>query len=176
MLVPRIKNLQFNTALRGMKIPEDQLPYTEPLVADLLVTYAFDLPSMFQMATRSGIADLGIPLEEARDVAVANLQQRLPRVHAEQQGPFQRIVTGENLEACTLLIRPYWDHVAKQVPAKLSLLFLAEMSYYAAAVSPTTASACCARCLLRSSDKNQTTDSPIDFWFGETENVEEFQD
>ena len=37
-LVPRIKTHHFTAALKGMDIPDDQLPYTEPLVADLLVT------------------------------------------------------------------------------------------------------------------------------------------
>jgi hypothetical protein len=36
-LVPRIKTHQFTAALRGMDVSTDQLPYTEPLAADLLV-------------------------------------------------------------------------------------------------------------------------------------------
>src|SRR5262249_46797070 len=73
-LVPRIKTLQFTAALKGMDIPADQLPYTEPLVADLLVTYAFDLPGMFRMASGAAIAELGIRPEEARSLAIANLK------------------------------------------------------------------------------------------------------
>jgi hypothetical protein len=52
-LVPRIKTPEFLAALRQMQIPADQMPYTEPLVADLLVAYAFDLPDSFQMANVS---------------------------------------------------------------------------------------------------------------------------
>src|SRR5262249_23307121 len=50
-IVPRIKHRQFLKSLRDMDVPDDQMPVTEPLVADLLVTYAFDLPGMFQMVT-----------------------------------------------------------------------------------------------------------------------------
>jgi hypothetical protein len=55
-LVPRIKHLNFTASLKAMNIPADQLPCTEPLVADLLVTYAFDLPGMFRMASAAALA------------------------------------------------------------------------------------------------------------------------
>ncbi len=111
-LVPRLKTLEFTASLQGMEIPEDQLPYTEPFVADLVVSYAFDLPGLFLMASGETIAGLGIPLSEVRDVAVANLVGQLPRVGFTDRGPFRQIVTGENLEACTLLVADFWDQIA----------------------------------------------------------------
>ena len=51
-IVPRIKHTNFLQALREMGTGPDDTPVTEPLVADLLVTYAFDLPDMFQMVVR----------------------------------------------------------------------------------------------------------------------------
>jgi uncharacterized protein YtpQ (UPF0354 family) len=115
-LVPRIKNLHFTAALKGMDIPKDQLPYTEPLVADLLVTYAFDLPGMFQMASRAGIEELGIRPSEARDIAIENLKGQLPEIGYADHGSFCRIVTGNNLEACTLLATTYWQQIAEETP------------------------------------------------------------
>lgn len=118
-IVPRIKTLQFTAALKELNIPEDQLPYTEPLVADLLITYAFDLPGMFQMASGAAIAEIGIRPEEARSLAIANLKRQLPQIGSQENGPIQRIVTGDNLEACTLLAGPYWDQVAAQTPGEV---------------------------------------------------------
>ena len=69
-LVPRIKNLNFTAALKEMQIPEADLPYTEPLAADLLVSYALDLPGMFQMASLSTIKEMGLRPEEARALAL----------------------------------------------------------------------------------------------------------
>ena len=94
-LVPRIKTLHFTAALKSMNIPEDQLPFTEPLVADLLVTYAFDLPGVFQMASGASISELGIRREEVRDIAIANLKRQLPQIGSADHGPVRRIVTGE---------------------------------------------------------------------------------
>jgi hypothetical protein len=48
-IVPRIKHTNFLVALRDIVKKPDDMPVTEPLVGDLLVTYAFDLPEMFQM-------------------------------------------------------------------------------------------------------------------------------
>src|ERR1700722_8155742 len=135
-LVPRIKTLLFTAALKGMNIPEDQLPYTEPLVADLLVTYAFDLPGMFQMASASAIAELGIRPDEARAVAVANLKRQIPEIGFAEQGPIRRMVTGENLEACTILAGPFWDQTAAEtkgdvviaVPSRDVVLFCSSKS------------------------------------------------
>ena len=118
-LVPRIKTHQFTAALKGMNVPEDQLPYTEPLVADLLVTYAFDLPGMFQMASGAAIRELGIRPEEARGIAVANLKRQLPEIGFAEHGPVSRIVTGENLEACTLLAETFWDQIAAETDGEV---------------------------------------------------------
>lgn len=118
-VVPRIKTLKFTAALKGMGIPEDQLPFTEPLVADLLVTYAFDLPGMFQMASGAAIAELGIRPEETRSVAIENLRRQLPQIGCQELGEVNRIVTGENLEACTLLAGSYWEQVAANMPGEV---------------------------------------------------------
>lgn len=111
-LVPRIKTDQFTAALRGMNIPTDQMPYTEPLAADLLVAYAFDLPGLFMMASGAAIAKLGIPPDDVRQVALENLKRQLPEIGVAEHGPVRRVVTGENLEACILLASKFWDEVA----------------------------------------------------------------
>ena len=88
-LVPRIKTVDYLASLEDRNVPADQLPYTEPLVADLVVSYAFDLPCLFMMASGDTIAGLGVPLSEARAVAVANLERQLSRVGFTDHGPFR---------------------------------------------------------------------------------------
>jgi len=111
-LVPRIKTHQFTAALQDMDIPRDQMPYTEPLAADPLVAYAFDLPGLFMMASAATIAKLGIPPDDVRQVALENLKRQLPEIGVAEHGPVRRVVTGENLEACILLASKFWDEVA----------------------------------------------------------------
>jgi uncharacterized protein YtpQ (UPF0354 family) len=119
MLVPRIKNLNFSAALKEMQIPEDQLPYTEPLVADLLVSYAFDLPHTFEMASLASMAELGIRQDEARAIAIDNLKRQLPDIGFTEQGPLVQVVTGRNLEACTLLAGRTWDEIAAEAEGEV---------------------------------------------------------
>jgi uncharacterized protein YtpQ (UPF0354 family) len=133
MLVPRIKTTQFTAALRNTGVPTDQMPYTEPLVADLLVTYAFDLPGMFQMASAASIAELGIPLAEVRSIALDNLKRQIPQIGFQELGPIRQIITGNELEACTLLATSFWDDMANEahgeivagVPSRDVLMFSA---------------------------------------------------
>jgi uncharacterized protein YtpQ (UPF0354 family) len=135
-IVPRIKHRQFLKSLREMEIPEDQMPVTEPLVADLLVTYAFDVPGMFQMVTYNAMKVLGIGPEDIRQLALANLKRQLPQIGIATQEPIQRIVTGENLEACVLLATRFWDNVAAKtegevvavVPSRDLILFCSSKS------------------------------------------------
>lgn len=118
-LVPRIKHRHFLAALRERGIPADQMPATEPLVADLLVTYAFDLPAMFRMASIADLDRLALRPSEARALAIANLRRQVPKIGTVGGSPLLRVVTGNDLEACTLLVDSFWDDAATKVPGAL---------------------------------------------------------
>ncbi|MEO6809566.1 MAG: DUF1444 family protein, partial [Isosphaeraceae bacterium] len=118
-IVPRIKHTNFLNALRDRGIPHDQMPVTEPLVADLLITYAFDLPGMFKMASLTDLTRLSIEPAELRELAIANLKRQLPQIAIAEAPPLKRIVTGNDLEACTLLANSFWDDLAGDVPGEL---------------------------------------------------------
>lgn len=109
MFVPRIKNVQFTAALKELNIPPDQLPHTEPLAGELLVTYAFDLPGLFQMATLADMDRVDIDPAEARKLAVDNLRRQIPEVRIGEHGVIRQIMIGDNLEACMLLADSFWD-------------------------------------------------------------------
>jgi hypothetical protein len=53
--------------------PEES-PVTEPRVAVLLVTYALDLPDVFQMFTHHDMKELGLTLEQERAATLSNLK------------------------------------------------------------------------------------------------------
>lgn len=108
-LVPRIKHLAFERALREHAIPAEHLPVFEPLVGELLVTYAFDLPEQFVMANPTNMSRAGLSPGEARALACANLRARLPTVGFVRGpgGSFAR--TGGDWEACLLLLDELWQ-------------------------------------------------------------------
>ncbi|MEM7478578.1 MAG: hypothetical protein AAF483_26645, partial [Planctomycetota bacterium] len=63
-IVPRIKHLEFVESLREMEIPREQMPISEPIAGELLVTYAYDLPDMFAMVTPASLDELSIDASE----------------------------------------------------------------------------------------------------------------
>ena len=118
-IVPRIKNTQFVPACKAAGVPDDQIPVTEPLVVDLIITYAFDLADAFMMATPSHIAELGMDLASLRDLALENVKRQIPNISIAQCGSVFRAITGNNLDAVTLLSRNFWSNQAKQMKGNL---------------------------------------------------------
>ncbi len=118
-IVPRIKNTQFTAALKDTGVPDDQMPITEPLVADLLVTYAFDLPDTFMMVTPSHLAELDVAPASLRDLALDNVRRQIPNIELQQSGSLFRAATGNNLDACTLLSRNLWSDQARNISGRL---------------------------------------------------------
>jgi uncharacterized protein YtpQ (UPF0354 family) len=114
-IVPRIKTNEFTAVLKSVHATPDEFPFIEPFVGNLLVTYAFDLPSAFIMATESEIKQLGVRLEDVRRLALSNVQQRCPKIEIHHHGTIRQIVLGDDLEACMLLADSFWDQAAGEV-------------------------------------------------------------
>jgi uncharacterized protein YtpQ (UPF0354 family) len=119
LIVPRIKHANFLVALRDIVKKEDDMPVTEPLVADLLVTYAFDLPEAFQMVCARDVQRLGLSPEQLRNIAVTNLKQQLGNIGREGEPPLLKMVVGNNLEACLLLVDGIWQSLAAKIPPEI---------------------------------------------------------
>jgi uncharacterized protein YtpQ (UPF0354 family) len=119
LIVPRIKHTNFLAILRDKIKNEDSMPATEPLVADLLVTYAFDLPETFQMVRVAEVSQMGLSHEQLRATAIANLKQQLGTIGRVGEPPLLKVVTGNNLEACVLLVDDFWAGLAGKNPPEI---------------------------------------------------------
>ncbi|MBX9694112.1 MAG: DUF1444 family protein [Cyanobacteria bacterium] len=120
-IVPRLKVPKFVKALRDLGVPEEQLPIMEPFLGDLLLTYSLDLPDLFQMLTLSDCERLEIPPEELKEIAIANLRAQMPEIEIanDEEQPIMQIITGKNLEACTLLLPDFWDELCQEMEGEL---------------------------------------------------------
>jgi uncharacterized protein YtpQ (UPF0354 family) len=114
VIVPRIKHLNFLRVASDLNIPEEQMPVTQPLQADLLVAYAFDRPDTFQMVSYADLDRLGLTLEQLADVAKENLGNRGFEVEIQGADAFQVLVTGGHLEACSLLFPEIWERITEE--------------------------------------------------------------
>jgi len=136
LILPRIKQLGFNDALKQAGAPPDQWPVTEPLVGNLVVTYAFDLPAGFVMVRPQDLTQLGLAPDQLRKLSLDNLRREMPEIAVEVTGDVHRVITGKNFEACTLLAPNFWTKVASQidgeaivaVPSRDVVLFCSSVS------------------------------------------------
>ncbi len=110
-LVPRIKSVHFISSLKEMQTARNDFPYTEPFVGDLIIAYAFDLPDLFMMATLESIKAAGLTPKEVKKVAISNLRKQIPEIGFQRQGRIYKIVSEIDLEACTLLAKPFWKQI-----------------------------------------------------------------
>lgn len=118
-IVPRIKHQNFLAAVGSTGMLEDDKPYTEPLVGDLLVTYAFDLPETFQMVRKRDVADLGLAPQQLRETAVTNLKSRVGQGGYHGDPPVLRVVLGNNFDACALLYDDLWAMLGQKIPPEI---------------------------------------------------------
>ncbi|QDU79032.1 hypothetical protein Pla110_07360 [Polystyrenella longa] len=98
---------------------DDDIPFTEPLVGELLITYAFDLPDTFQMVRRADLTEINVIPSELRKLAVENLRSRVGQGGYQGDPPVLRIVLGDNYDACALLYDDLWTMLGDKIPPNL---------------------------------------------------------
>jgi len=116
MIVPVIKRAERPS---GGAVSSSEPPIMEPLIADLSVGYALDLPRSFQYVSQRTCDEFGLEAAELRSLAVRNLTRRRP-VPQIRQGPAGvGFVLDGDLEASLLLVDDLWDRIAPQLPGDL---------------------------------------------------------
>ena len=124
-IVPRIKHTNFLQVPRDIGTGPEDTPVTEALVADLLITYAFDLGPVFEMVCPRDCQRLGLTQPQLRQIAVTNLRKQIGRVHVENLAegklntPLLMLATGNDLEACLLLMDDIWEPFSRQVVGEM---------------------------------------------------------
>lgn len=118
-LRPRIRHVNYIKTLREAGMPPDQIPDHAPLCGDLLVTYAFDLPDSFIMATVTLLESAGIARRDAPRVARENLASILPRVSFQTNDGYGMAMTGGELEASLLVLDGLWQVVQEDIGGEL---------------------------------------------------------
>lgn len=97
---------------------------------DLIIVYAEDTPKSVRYLSSQHLEEAGIPREELRELAVANLRKILPPVEMHQ-GPLVSILSGGDYGASLLLINELWNEgklevdgdIVIAIPARDTLLF-----------------------------------------------------
>ena len=121
-LTLRIKHRHFLDTLRAHGVPDEQMPVTAPLCGDLQISYAFELPEQFVMATAPLLAKAGVAPDACRALALANFKGRFS-AQLMRTGAHKGLIavrTGDDLEAVMLVFDGFWqDHVRPELRGDL---------------------------------------------------------
>jgi uncharacterized protein YtpQ (UPF0354 family) len=120
-IVPLIKLCLPDTEPADLQLSADDSPVLEPFIGDLLIAYAFDLPSRYTLVQARHLADLRLSATELRGLATTNLRQRLPDImrHQYPHLPVVVFTAGGNLESSLLLLDDLWEAQLSLVPGEL---------------------------------------------------------
>lgn len=100
---------------------EDNALVMRPLLGDLWVVYAFDLPDGIQMMSRASLKALGLDEERVHALAVANLDALgdIPHRPHEEEPAVRVVHVGDSYDASRLLVLPRWAAPARSVRGSL---------------------------------------------------------
>jgi len=118
MIVPLIKR-SVKTSEGAIRLPERNELMAEPLVGDLHVFYAFDLPGLFKFVSRNDCEALGLDVAELRALSVRNLIKRRRKPEIKQADTGVMLILDGDLEASLLLVDHIWAQLAPQIPGDL---------------------------------------------------------
>lgn len=118
-LRPRIKHVNYLKTLRDAGVPPDQIPCHAPLCGELLITYAFDLPDSFIMATPPLLHSAGIDQADVPRLARENLGSALPKISFHTQDGCGLAMTGGETEASLLVLNGLWKKAQADISGEL---------------------------------------------------------
>lgn len=116
---PRIYVALPNVGEADMKLSADDSPVERKLVADLLVLYAFDLDSHFQLVANHDLSRLGVSADELHARSLANLRALNLDIRAHQGDRCIMLTAGGNFEATLLLLPEVWESVQSMVTGNM---------------------------------------------------------
>jgi uncharacterized protein YtpQ (UPF0354 family) len=117
-IVPIIKVLVDDTDLgQAVRLENVLLPISRPLVENLEVMYAFDLPNHFAFLNERDASELNLSHADLHDLAIYNLLGKLEEIDIQQMNnlPVYSLEIGGNLDASLLLLQAVRDIVAQEI-------------------------------------------------------------
>ncbi len=102
-----------------MTLSEMDSPVEQRLVADLIIFYAFDVGSHFEILAKRDLMRLGVSKNELHDRALQNLRGLNLEVRSNQGDRILMLTAGGNYEATLLLLPEIWDSVASLVSGQI---------------------------------------------------------
>lgn len=118
-IVPRLYVKLPKGVPADVTLSEEDSPVDRPFVADLVVMYAFDVGTHYEIVANRDLKRLGISKDELHDRAIQNLRSLRLEVRAHQGARIMMLTAGGNYEATLLLLPEVWESVAQMVAGQV---------------------------------------------------------
>lgn len=123
-IVPRLKTTKFVDAIA--QLPDataDQLPVAMPVVGDLVLTFAVDIGSSFVTVSQREAKRRNLSNSELYGLALQNIAPILQALQVKPNGAAFQLVTGHDMEACTIMFGSLWADIAKKLDDEVAVIF-----------------------------------------------------
>jgi len=118
-VVPRIYVALPDSGASDITLSDEDSPVERYLVADLLLLYAFDLGSHYQIVAHRDLKSLGVSADELHDRALSNLRRLELDVRAHQGDRTIMLTAGGNYEATLIVLPEIWESVSPMVSGNI---------------------------------------------------------
>eukprot|EP01035_Chromulina_nebulosa_P005892 gene5892-biopygen4990 len=118
-VVPRIYVNLPKGVPADITLATEDSPVERALVADLVVFYAFDVGSHYELVSNRDLARLGLSPDELHERALANLRALNLEVRAHQGERTMMLTAGGNYEATLILLPEIWETIAEMVSGRI---------------------------------------------------------
>jgi len=114
-VVPRIYVALPDAGQESIKLTAEESPVERKLLEDILVFYAFDAGTHFEIVSQGDLDKLAVTADELHERAISNLRNLELKVEAHQGERVTMLTAGGDYEATLLLLPEIWDSVQAMV-------------------------------------------------------------
>lgn len=118
-IVPRIYVALPSTGAPTTTLAGEHALVQRSVVADLMVFYAFDIGTHYELISQKDLTRLGLTEDALHDTAIENLRALNLQVRANAGDGMYLLTAGGNSEATLLLLPEVWESVAPMVDGDL---------------------------------------------------------
>lgn len=118
-IYPRMYVALPNVGEADISLSHDDSPVESRFAADIIIMYAYDMGSYFEIVSQSELRKLAMNVEVLHSLAVNNLDELNLEIRAHGDGPMKMLTAGGDFEATLLFLPHVWDFVAPMVHGRV---------------------------------------------------------
>jgi uncharacterized protein YtpQ (UPF0354 family) len=119
-IVPRIYiDLPTNPKVKEVQLTKDDSPVSRNLIGNIILFYAFDMDTHFEIVSNKDLHNLKLSKEELHIKAVKNLNSLDLQIKAQKSTNLNMLTAGGNYEATLILLPEIMDSISSMVDGNL---------------------------------------------------------